>query len=147
MLSRAFVMLKCGDGSWKRLQTVARHLASGCSWRGAVFGRVLLGAAIGVAVASCMSNGPGSLFVDPGHYDAYHCNDLQTRWQALNKRETELRNLMDKASTGPGGTVIGAVAYGTDYQSVLTEKKLVQQAAAEKNCELERKFQSDQSIR
>jgi hypothetical protein len=109
---------------------------------------VVLGVAMGVTAAGCStSNGPGSLFVDPGHYDAYHCNDLQARWQALNKREIELRNLMDKAATGPGGTVIGTVAYGTDYQSVLTEKKLVQQAAAEKNCELERKFQSDQSIR
>jgi hypothetical protein len=124
-----------------------RHLAPSRGGPSAMLAKVLLGAAIGVAAAGCMSNGPGSLFVDPGHYDSYHCNDLQTRWQYLNKREIELRNLMDKASTGPGGTVIGAVAYGTDYQSVLTEKKLVQQQAAEKNCELERKFQSDQSIR
>lgn len=125
-----------------------RDLVPPCGGRSAMLAKVLLGAAIGVAAAGCStSNGPGSLFVDPGHYDSYHCNDLQTRWQYLNKREIELRNLMDKASTGPGGTVIGAVAYGTDYQSVLTEKKLVQQQATEKNCELEHKFQSDQSIR
>jgi len=103
---------------------------------------------VGVALAGCgLSNGPGSLIVDPGPFKAYHCNDLLARWNVLLNREKDLRNLMSKASEGGGGTVIGTLAYGTDYQTVLTEKKIVQQEAAEKNCELVHTFQSDQTIR
>jgi len=105
-------------------------------------------AVVGVALAGCgLSNGPGSLIVDPGPFKAYHCNDLLARWNVLLNREKDLRNLMSKASEGGGGTVIGTLAYGTDYRAVLTEKKIVQQEAAEKNCELVHTFQSDQTIR
>jgi hypothetical protein len=101
-----------------------------------------------IALSGCgAGNGPGQLLVAPGTYDAYHCKDLTQVWDQLNKRETELRANMDRASQGTGGTVIGAAAYGTDYQVVLTQKKMVQQEAAAKNCELVKSFQSDQTVR
>jgi hypothetical protein len=109
---------------------------------------LLCAAAAGVALAGCGGgNGPGSWLVDPGRYEAYHCNDLVTRWKTLTDREKELRALMDKASQSGTGAVIGAVAYRSDYESVLTEEKLVQHEANEKKCELTTTFQSDQSIR
>ena len=91
-----------------------------------------------MALAGCgLSNGPGTLFVDPGRYEAYHCNDLVTRWKQLTDREKELHALIDKASQSGTGAVIGAVAYRADYESVLTEQKLVQREANEKKkCEL-----------
>ena len=105
-------------------------------------------AAAGMALAGCGgSNGPGSWLVDPGRYEAYHCNDLVTRWKTLTDREKELHALMDKASQSGTGAVIGAVAYRADYEGVLTEEKLVQRQANEKKCELTTTFQSDQSIR
>jgi predicted small lipoprotein YifL len=101
----------------------------------------------GLALAGCgLSNGPGSLFVDPGRYSAYHCKDLATQWKTLLKREKDLRALMDKASEGGGGVIIGALAYRSDYESVLTEKKLLQREAAEKNCQLVATYESDQGI-
>jgi hypothetical protein len=54
---------------------------------------------------------------------------------------------MEKANQTTGGTVIGAMAYRADYESTLTEEKLVQRQAAEKKCEIGTTFQSDQSIR
>ena len=109
---------------------------------------LLCAAAAGMTLAGCgLGNGPGSLLVDPGRYEAYHCNDLVTQWKALTAREKELRALMDKASQSGTGAVIGAVAYRTDYESVLTEEKLVQREANDKKCELTTTFQSDQSIR
>jgi hypothetical protein len=102
----------------------------------------------GLALAGCgLGNGPGSFMVDPGRYEAYRCNDLVTRWKALTERERDLRALMDKASQTGTGVVIGTLAYRADYESVLTEQKLVQREAAEKKCELTTTFQSDQSIR
>jgi hypothetical protein len=105
-------------------------------------------AAAALALAGCgLGNGPGSWMVDPGRYEAFHCTDLVTRWKLLSDREKELRALMDKASQSGTGAVIGAVAYRTDYETVLTEQKLVQREASEKKCELTATFQSDQSIR
>jgi hypothetical protein len=102
----------------------------------------------GMALSACgLSNGPGQFMVEPGMYDAYRCNDLIARWGVLNTREQELRENMTRASQSGIGTVIGAAAYSTEYQSVLTQKKMVQQNAAGKNCELVHSFQSDQTIR
>jgi hypothetical protein len=107
---------------------------------------LLAGAA---ALASCSSqgDGPGAILVDPGHYNAYHCNDLATRWKALLTREGELRGLMEKAGEGAGGTVIGSLAYRSDYETVLTEERLVRRAAFEKKCPFAADYQSDRTIR
>jgi hypothetical protein len=106
-----------------------------------------------VALAACslagcgLDNGPGSYIVDPGKFDALHCNDLATQSKALATREKELRNLMTKASEGGGGVVIGNLAYRSDFESVLTQEKMVQREAAEKKCNLAPAYQSDQGIR
>jgi hypothetical protein len=101
------------------------------------------------ALAGCGSNpdGPGSILVDPGHYNAYHCNELASRWAALLTREGELRGLMEKASEGSGGTVIGSLAYRSDYETVLTEERLVRRTAFEKKCPFAADYQSDRTIR
>lgn len=102
----------------------------------------------GIMLAGCgMSEDAGMLIVDPGRYSAYHCNDLAARWKQLLTRENELHALIDKANESEGGAVVGALAYRTDYQSVLTEEKLVQREAAEKKCEIGSSiYQSDQTI-
>ena len=85
--------------------------------------------------------------VDPGRYSAYHCDELQPRWKVLAARQKELRGLMDKADDGPGGALIGTLAYRSEYESVLTEEKLLQRTAIEKKCTFTTEFQSDQTIR
>jgi hypothetical protein len=102
-----------------------------------------------LALAGCNSaNGIGQLIlVDPSQYDVYHCKDLSDQWVLLNKREAELRAEIDRANQTAGGKVVGAVAYSSDYQTVLTQKKMVQQQAAEKKCELTQTYQSDQTVR
>jgi len=101
-----------------------------------------------VALAGCgIGDGAGAMLVDPGHYSAYHCNELAARWKVLVARENELRGLMDKASEGAGGNLIGTLAYRGDYDSVVTEEKLVQRAAADKNCGFTPDYQSDHTIR
>jgi hypothetical protein len=118
---------------------------------GSAFGPLLLCGFAGVALAGCaMRDGVGTLGVDPAVYAALHCKDLVTRWKQLVEREAELRALMDKAGEGAGGTVIGTLTYRSDYEIVLSEKKLTQRTAAEKKCVLEQTapaFQSDQLIR
>lgn len=76
-----------------------------------------------------------------------HCKDLIAQWNTLSAREEELRALQDKASDGTVGTVIGAITYRPDYESVMSQKKLVQRAANAQNCALTPTYQSDQTIR
>lgn len=121
-----------------------RGPARGCSGALIAAARVLAA----LALSGCsLSDGYGTLTVDPARYSAYHCKDLIAQRNNLLKREQELRNLIDKANEGPGGGPIGAMAYRTDYENVLTEEKLLQRTAAEKNCELVPTYQSDQSVR
>ena len=121
---------------------------SRCRGRVAILRRIVLGLATLAALAGCgMSDGAGSLMVDPGRYSAYRCNDLVARWKILVAREKELRGLIDKAKEGGGGAVIGSLAYRTDYDAALSDEKLLQRTAAEKNCGFTPEFQSDQTIR
>lgn len=109
--------------------------------------RVLLGA-MAVALAGCGMTDVGSLLIDPGRYSVYHCDELATRWTQLVARENELHGLIDKAGEGGGGgAVIGSLAYRTDYDFVLSEERLLQRTAAEKNCGFKPVLQSDQTIR
>lgn len=117
----------------------ARRSLAGLHW-------VLLCLAI-AALTGC-SNGSGSFLIDPGRYTTYHCNELAARWKVLVAREKDLRALMDRADQGgSGGAVIGSLAYRTDYESVLSEERLLQATAAQKNCNSATQFQSDQIIR
>jgi hypothetical protein len=101
-----------------------------------------------VALAGCgLRDGYGTLIVDPARYAALHCKELIATRSSLIRREQELRNLIDKASDGSAGTAIATMAYRTDYESVLSEEKLVDRTAAEKKCELTPTYQSDQTVR
>src|ERR1700722_17145108 len=98
-------------------------------------------ASVCVLVASLLagcstSDGIGSFIVDPGHYSVYHCDGLAARLKVLLAREQELANLMNRASEGGGGVLIGNLAYRTDYENVVGEEKVLRRAAADKNCDL-----------
>jgi len=114
----------------------------------------LIGGLAAGALGGCgvSEQGIGTLTLDPGQYVLYHCNDLVGRLKGLINREKELRNLMDKAGESTGGALIGALSYGTEYETVLSEQKLVRRVAAEKKCDLgplgpRPPYQSDQTIR
>jgi hypothetical protein len=93
------------------------------------------------------TDGLGALIVDPARYDGFNCKQLGDQWNWLLGREKQLRNLMDKADEGGGGTVIGTLAYSGDYQTVLEDKKVLQRVAAARKCQLTPTFASDQTIR
>ena len=132
------------DGSWP-------GRGRGDAWalpRGAVLLAALaLASALAGMLGGCAGSDSGALLIDPGHYSAYHCNDLAARAKVLAAREKDLHALMERADQGGGGGVIGSLAYRPDYDSVLGEEKLLQRTAAEKNCSPAQQFQSDQVIR
>jgi hypothetical protein len=125
-----------------------RHCLNRCpqAGRSAVVSAVLAGA---IGLAGCSANDDvGKFIVDPGHYSVYHCKDFKPRLASLTARAQQLRNLMDKASEGDGGAVIGNLSYRAEYENVLGEEQVLRRAAAEKNCDLGApSYQSDQTIR
>jgi hypothetical protein len=114
-------------------------------------------AAVAFALAGCTSKDSGELLIDPGRYAIYKCDDLATRWKVVSAREKELRGLMDRAAQANGGAVVGSLAYRVDYDAVISDERLLQRTAAEKNCGFtfqfqnsqpqSTQFQSDQTIR
>ena len=100
------------------------------------------------ALAGCTTSDTlDSMLVDPSRYEGYNCKDLGNQLQALNKREKNLRNLIDRADESTAGVVIGAFAYRTDYETVIADKKLLQRTMVEKKCQLAPSLTSDQVIR
>jgi hypothetical protein len=99
------------------------------------------------ALSGCGSDGAASLLVDPARYSAYHCKELIAESANLAAREKKLRDLMDKASEGGGGTIIGTLAYRSDFETVLEQERMLKRTAAEQKCELVPTYSSDHTIR
>ena len=101
------------------------------------------------ALGGCAgSDGVGALMVDPARYAGYRCKDLVGEWKSLTDKEKQLRALINKADEGGAtGTVIGAVAYRSDYETVLERQKVLQRTAAQQNCALKPVYSSDSTIR
>ncbi len=89
-----------------------------------------------VFLSQVWSPGCSTFIVDPGHYSVYHCDGLAARLKVLLAREQELSNLMERASEGGGGVLIGNMSYRADYENTMGEEKVLRRTAAEKKCEL-----------
>jgi hypothetical protein len=100
-----------------------------------------------LTVASCGSDGPDTMWVDPGKFTFYHCDALSRRSKELTARESELRGLIEKANESAAGAVIGSIAYRGDYEAVIAEEKLLQRKAVENKCSFTTEYQSDQIVR
>ena len=108
--------------------------------------RIFLAGCLAAATGAC-STSVDTYLVDPGHYSAYHCKQLVDRLKQLQTHETDLRNLIDKASEGGGGTLIGGMSYRANYEKAVGEEKVLRRTAAEKKCALEpAPSESDQVI-
>jgi hypothetical protein len=82
------------------------------------------------------SGGVGTLMIDPAHYSVYHCDGLANRLKIVQARQQDLSNLMQRASEGGGGALIGNMSYRADYENALGEEAVLRRVAAEKKCDL-----------
>lgn len=96
------------------------------------FGAMLIAAALGGCAAALDT--VGDPFVAPGKFQFLRCEDLAKRITAAESRNQELHALMERASTGTGGTAVNWLVYQPDLQSVEAELRLLRRTAAEKNC-------------
>jgi hypothetical protein len=116
--------------------------AEGVAMRTApLFALFLDGLLIGEISSACSPSamGPVTVFVDPGKYQFYNCDQLAGQRTHWTNRELELKLLMDKAEQGTGGTVVNIIAYQTDYVMAREELKVIDATARAKNCDAPRR--------
>jgi hypothetical protein len=135
----------CG-GTAERRATLAgrvRRRWQTCVRRGFAL-PVVVAIGLASALAGCTSNDSGELLIDPGRYAVYKCDDFAARWKIVSEREKELRGLMERAGQSSGGAVVGSLTYRVEYDAVISDERMLQRTAAEKNCGLPFQAQSGQ---
>jgi hypothetical protein len=63
------------------------------------------------------------------------------------KRESELKELIDKAAQGPGGELAIALAYRNEYLTTKGNLRELEAAAVEKNCQITWRTESERAVR
>ncbi len=95
-------------------------------------GAVLLAVALGGCATALDTF--GDPYVAPGKFHFLRCEDLGKQIGTDESRNQELRVLMERASTGAGGTAVNWFVYQPDLQRVESELRLLRRTAAEKQC-------------
>jgi hypothetical protein len=89
----------------------------------------------------------GGFFADPGKYEFYSCEQLLPQRAFYEKRERELKLLMDKARQATGGAVINVVAYQGEYTATQEELRVIEATARLKKCSTPANWASTSAIR
>jgi hypothetical protein len=93
------------------------------------------------------SDSSSTLFADPGKYQFSTCEQLAVHRKTWTRKEQDLKQLMDRAEQGTGGTLVNALAYKADYVAATEELKLVERAARSKHCDSPQNWSSSSAIR
>lgn len=95
---------------------------------------MLASASAAVLLTGCSMEVISTRFSDPAKYDLYECKQLVTERNELEKRESELRGLIQKARDGTAGPVVAEVAYGPDYVTAREQIAVVDEMRQRRNC-------------
>jgi len=99
-------------------------------------------AACGTAIET-----PFTVFADPGKYEFYSCDQLVPQRKFWEKKENDLKLLMDKAKQSTGGSAINVVAYQGDYVNAREELQVIDATARAKKCKMPDDWQSNAVMR
>jgi hypothetical protein len=114
-------------------------------------GRVFVGACImliSVLLANCglIAENNSNVFVAPGKYDYYSCDQLAEAGRLTSGRERELTELTERAGQGPAGGVVSVLAYKTELVQARGALKQIGDVSVRKNCSVQSKWQSDRAL-
>ena len=110
----------------------------------------LLAVALAVVLAGCggsLTQTVGdSVWITPNKYQFHDCKLLIGLEAGNLKRTKDLEDLMAKAAQSPGGGMIGTLAYRTEYQQALGERRQIETTIGEKRCRTDRESVSSKSV-
>jgi hypothetical protein len=101
------------------------------------------------SLAGCGSASERTLagaFTSPGKYDIYTCADIERLIIGVRARQTELEQVMGRASQGAGGDFVNTIAYRGEYAQARGELAELAKAKAEKQCAVDSKFSSGRAV-
>ena len=78
-----------------------------------------------------------SIYAAPGKYDFLDCNTIAARLAGASARETQLRELMSRANEAAGGSIVNAMVYQDDFNTVRADVRALRKAADDKKCSIE----------
>ena len=106
-------------------------------------------ALLAAGLAGCGSVGEGTgagAFTSPGKYDIYTCADIDRQIIGIKARQTELEQVMGRASQGAGGDFVNAIAYRGEYAQGRGDLAELAKAKSEKQCAVDSKFSSGRAV-
>jgi hypothetical protein len=86
------------------------------------------------ACAGVSDNDAFSIYAAPGKYDFLDCATITSRLAGASARETQLKELIARANKAAGGSIVSAVVYQDDYNTVRADIRALRKAADEKKC-------------
>lgn len=89
---------------------------------------------LSLALVAPLLSSCSSLFVTPGKFHLYKCDQLVPQARHYISREKILRELIDKAKRAHGGGVVATAAYGSEYAEVQGNINELRREAAAKKC-------------
>jgi hypothetical protein len=98
------------------------------------------------ACASVNEESVSSVFVTPGKYEFYTCQDITSRIQGTRNRLNELEQLMARSSQSAGGALVNAIAYRSDHTQTRGELSVLMKAAEDKRCVSESPWSSERAV-
>jgi len=82
----------------------------------------------------------------PGRFDVYPCPNIEHAIKEARTRRTELEQLMARSSQSPGGELVNALAYRTEYVQKGGDLQELAKAANEKKCTSESQWSSGRQV-
>jgi hypothetical protein len=113
-------------------------------WSSAAMAALLAGVLAGCS--SVNDNAYTSIFTSPGKYNINTCQEIENMIAGTRGRQTELEQLIARASQGAGGNVVTAMAYRTEYVQARADLAQLKQAKEDKQCVAESKFSSGRAV-
>jgi hypothetical protein len=110
---------------------------------------VCAGFLAGLALAGCgtiSDETAGRAMMAPGRYDVYPCPNIEARMKDVQNRRTELEQLMARSAQSPGGEIINAMAYRSEYVQTGGDLEELARASAEKKCASDSKYTSRRTV-
>ena len=85
-------------------------------------------------------------FTSPGKYNIYTCEDIDRQIRGVQVRQTELEQVMSRASQGAGGDFVSAIAYRGEYAQGRGDLAELAKARSDKQCAVDSKFSSGRAV-
>jgi len=89
---------------------------------------------IAATLGGCASTFNIDPLTAPRKFQFLRCEDIAKALVVSQKRDKELRDLMDRAGDGVGGSTVNVLVYGPDLQTVQSDLRQLREMAGEKRC-------------